>query len=69
MPIRPHPIIYSCTSCGWSKTVAAKSDAFMPGEFFDACPLCGHAPLETRPATITQGTLFTLAQQIKKRWF
>jgi hypothetical protein len=28
--------------------VAPRSDALMPGEYFDACPSCGHAPLTRR---------------------
>ncbi|WP_295399530.1 hypothetical protein [uncultured Thiocystis sp.] len=48
MPILPAPITVGCPACGWSKTVAPRSDALMPGEYFDACPACGHAPLTRR---------------------
>ena len=50
MSIRPSPRTYFCPSCHWSKTVAPRSDALMPGEFFTACPKCGHGELETRDA-------------------
>lgn len=41
MPIKPKPFIYFCESCGWKKTVAPRSDALMPGEYYDCCPKCG----------------------------
>lgn len=41
MPIRPAPITYTCSACGWKKTVAPMSDALQPGEYFSVCPSCG----------------------------
>ncbi len=61
MPISPPPIIYTCPSCHWSKTVAPKSDALMLGDFFDACPKCGNTALEARQVS----AIDSLAQKIK----
>ena len=54
MPIPPPPKTYQCPTCGWSKTVAPRSDALTPGDYFGACPGCGHAPLDVQPATALQ---------------
>lgn len=56
MPIRPEPIAFSCPACGWSKTVAPRSDALKPGEYFDKCPVCGHEELSMQSKTITKMT-------------
>ena len=50
MPIRPPPTTYVCPVCGWTKTVAPRSDCLMPGDSFVACPACSHEPLEQRAA-------------------
>ncbi|MCX7258605.1 MAG: hypothetical protein NTZ64_18315 [Polaromonas sp.] len=68
MPIRPQPVTYTCPACGWSKTVAPRSDALMPGEFFSACPRCHHAPLDTKRASAAQATLGGLADALKRLW-
>ncbi|MDR1613190.1 MAG: hypothetical protein LBT97_10490 [Planctomycetota bacterium] len=50
MPIRPPPRTYVCPACGWSKTVAPRSDVLIPGrDHFSVCPKC-HGPLKSRPA-------------------
>ena len=67
MPIRPSPSTYTCPSCRWSKTVAPRSDALMPGEFFSACPKCGRSPLQHRPAGAVEGALGQLADKVR-RW-
>jgi Zn finger protein HypA/HybF involved in hydrogenase expression len=46
MPIRPRPYTLVCEGCGWRKTVAPKSDALSPGEWFNACPKCGSKGLK-----------------------
>ncbi len=46
MPIKPKPFVYSCPACGWRKIVAPRSDALMPGEYYDCCPTCDHTPLK-----------------------
>ena len=64
MPIPPRPHTYRCPACHWSKTVAPRSDVLMPGiDHFEACPACGHQPLETQAA---RATLAGLAEQIKR---
>ena len=68
MPIRPQPTTYSCPAWHWSKTVAPRSDALMPGEFFSACPSCGHAPLATKRANTAPATLGQLADTLKRLW-
>ena len=67
MPIRPSPTTYPCPACGWSKTVTPRSDALMFGEMFDACPACGHSPLQVRPASKAESVLGQLADQAR-RW-
>jgi len=68
MPIPPHPTAYSCPACHWSKTVAPRSDALMPGDFLDACPNCGHAPLAIKRANAAQAALGQLTDAIKRLW-
>ena len=68
MPIRPHPVTYACPACHWSKTVAPRSDALMPGEFFSACPRCRHAPLDRKTASLAQATFGGLADALKRLW-
>lgn len=67
MPIRPPTTLYTCPSCHWSKTVAPRSDALMPGEFFTVCPKCSHSPLQQRPAGAVEGALGQLADKVR-RW-
>jgi len=66
MPIHPSPTTYTCPACGWSKTVTPQSDALMPGDVFEICPKCGHAPLDCREASALQGALTDLVRNIKK---
>ena len=68
MPIRPHPTTYTCPACHWSKTVAPRSDALMPGEFFSACPRCRHSPLDRKTATLGEATLGGLVGALKRLW-
>jgi hypothetical protein len=67
MAVRPPPVTYRCPACHWSRTVAPRSDAMIPGlDHFRACPACGHSPLETRAASGGWGALAELADQIKR---
>jgi len=67
MPIPPRPHAYRCPACGWSKTVVPRSDVLMPGiDHFDACPACGHRPLETQIASPARAALAGLADQIRR---
>ena len=49
MAIRPSPMHYRCSACNWGKTVAPRSDALGPGDFYRAYPQCGHQPLDVQP--------------------
>lgn len=51
MPVKPQAFTCHCPACGWTKTVAPKSDVLMPGEVFDACPKCGNTALERKQAS------------------
>lgn len=65
MPIAPRPHTYRCPACGWSKTIAPRSDVLMPGiDHVRACPACGHQPLETQVASPARAALAGLADQI-----
>ena len=68
MPIPPPPTTYSCPACHWSKTVAPRSDALMPGEFFSACPRCRHAPLDRKRANAAQAALGQMKDAFKRLW-
>ncbi len=50
MPMKPRPFTYVCEECKWTKTVAPRSDALRPGEWFDQCPNCGSKALKMRAA-------------------
>ena len=41
MPIKPRPFTFVCEDCKWKKTIAPRSDALMPGDWFATCPKCG----------------------------
>lgn len=66
MPIKPHPIIWSCPSCGWSKTVAPRSDALAPGEHYDACPKCGEENLKAARANDVLAGVAELAGKLRQ---
>lgn len=51
MPMRPQLTTYTCPACRWSRTVAPRSDALLPGEYFAHCPACGYESLEHRSGT------------------
>jgi Zn finger protein HypA/HybF involved in hydrogenase expression len=66
MPVKPKPFTCECEACGWRKTVAPRSDALRPGEWFDACPKCGGKALEMRAAGWFEGAL---AEFLARRGF
>ncbi len=69
MVIRPPSLHCHCPACGWSKTVAPRSDALSPGDIYSTCPDCGHADLQVRPADTLQSgvaqVLDTLGRLLK----
>lgn len=54
---------YRCPVCGWSKTVRPRSDALMPGDYFDRCPNCSHAELELHKASLA-AQVFSLLNEV-----
>lgn len=67
MPIRPFPVTYHCPRCGWSKTVHPRSDALIPGEFFDVCPDCGCPLPDCRLAVLPRSPLYFLRRLLRGR--
>jgi len=67
MPIRPHPVHYTCLACHWSKTVAPASDVLLTGfDHFDVCPKCGHAPLEFKTLSHSTTDIIQLINTLEK---
>jgi Zn-finger nucleic acid-binding protein len=66
MPIKPKPFVYVCPSCEWSKAVSPKSDALMPGEYYDCCPTCGTNPLKREEINILAELKIGLLKKILK---
>ena len=69
MPIPPPPRTYTCPACHWSQTVHPRSDVLLAGvDHFDACPRCGHQPLQTRRASTAPlpGAWAKLADQLMR---
>ena len=50
MPMKPKPFTFVCDECGWKKTVAPRSDALGPGDWFACCPKCGGEALSHQRA-------------------
>ena len=61
----PEPYTYRCSDCGWRKTLAPKSDALMPGDFFSACPVCQSPDLQREQATGLARALARLRRQLR----
>ncbi|NBK21592.1 MAG: hypothetical protein EOM68_06165 [Spirochaetia bacterium] len=58
--IKPQPTTYTCTNCGWSKTVSPNSDALLPGEVVSACPKCGNEELQAKKASLIAKLMATV---------
>lgn len=55
MPIPLPPRTFICSHCNWQRTRIFTSDALQLGiDWFNHCPSCQHAELETRPASRTE---------------
>lgn len=50
MVLPPPPHTFICRRCGWTRTVAPRSDALMPGEWVLRCPVCGNDELSSERA-------------------
>ena len=68
MPLRPAPMHYTCPACHWSKTVAPRSDALTPADYFSSCPACGHAALDAKAAGALQGEVAQVLGAIEQLW-
>ncbi|HMW22161.1 MAG TPA: hypothetical protein PKC59_01905 [Burkholderiaceae bacterium] len=64
MPVRPSPHTYRCTGCGWTKTVAPRSDVLKPGDHFHACPRCGSSELKREKAPAPAVWLADIARRL-----
>lgn len=62
----PEPYTYRCRVCHWQKTLAPKSDALMPGEYFTRCPKCSSEDLEKVQASGVERALAKLKRQLTK---
>jgi len=54
MAIKPKPFTYKCSSCGWEKIIAPKSDAYSPLEYYESCPHCGSKKLKKKTFSTTK---------------
>ena len=66
MPIAPSPMTYRCQKCGWSQTTTPKSDALMPGDYYDACPQCGDESLESSPADLVSAVVMGVVRKVRE---
>lgn len=66
MSVRPQARTYSCPACGWSKTVAPRSDAFTPGDIYQSCPICGFKDLQQKTAGFADAGLAGVREQLKR---
>lgn len=64
MPIKPKSFTLVCEDCNWKKTIAPRSDALRPGEWFVVCPRCGSTDLKMREA----GWLEAVVAEAMARW-
>lgn len=66
MPVRPPPITYECSVCGWKKTVQPKSDVRLDEfDYFSQCQQCQHAPLNTHTPSTFRSVLTSLSEIYK----
>lgn len=65
MMMPPKPTDYRCPSCGWQKTVSPTSNPLDPEPRFDACPRCGHRPLEKNIVFLSPSPMGGIMKKIK----
>lgn len=66
--IKPQPFELICKQCGWSKTFAPRSDAFIEGhDYVSNCPKCGNSEMEHKAAGPVKGLLAELREQINRK--
>lgn len=66
MSVRPQARTYSCPACCWSKTVAPRSDALAPSEYFESCPVCGFKDLQQKSAGFANAGLVGVREKLRK---
>jgi len=64
MCVRPKPVRYRCRQCHWEKSVAPRSDALHPGDYYEHCPVCGSSDLELTPIGDTQEGIVSLITRV-----
>ncbi|KHO63571.1 hypothetical protein [Pseudomonas flexibilis] len=64
MPIKPTPLAFDCTICGWRKTTAPNSDVIASDDFFTCCSECGNRDLVVREASPWAAWL----TRLRKKW-
>lgn len=64
MPIKSKPFVLQCKDCSSKTTIALRSDALRPGEWFVLCPRCGSTELKLRAAG---GLKFAAARLMARR--
>jgi hypothetical protein len=57
MPMPLKPRTYRCLACGWSRTVAPRSDALMPWDVVGRCGKCGSEKVQTETSSAASGAL------------
>mgnify|MGYP006160236181 FL=1 len=64
MAIQAIALSYSCSVCGWKKTVSPTSDALLPGEFYHCCPNCENPNLQTQKLDALSSLVYELRRKI-----
>ena len=64
MPLPPTTVRYQCSACPWTKTVALRGNAVLPGQFFMACPQCGFILV---PESLAVGKMLEVEQLLEDK--
>ncbi len=65
MPIRPPPMSFECSACGWTKTIEPLSDVLLE-ESPDVCPKCGDQHIVSKRVFLPVSVVNTLRSAIRK---
>jgi hypothetical protein len=66
MPMPLKPCTYRCMACGWSRTVAPRSDALMPWDTVCRCGACDSDNLRTEQSTALSGAVASGLQALER---
>lgn len=59
--IKPPPLKFVCSQCGWSKVFAPKSDVITPEQMPPAnCPKCGSEELKAKQPNVLERLMNSL---------